>query len=130
VSEEQITWPHYAAVLGDGYAIFADPDVVRTGFSDGMVRQEKRYAAMLVVRRVTAVLASDEALVQFRAWAAANAHRWFSWRDPEDGVWRRVRVRGGQGAIRYVARTAGTRRDWEMTCEIEGLAGRAGQIHA
>ena len=113
-------WPGWARVEADGYAIAQDPDTARTAFDDGMVRQERRYTAALAVRRVTAWLEDDDALVRFRAWAAAHAHRWFAWTDPEDGRAREVRVRGGAGGIVYRARAGGGRRGWTLACEIEG----------
>ena len=66
---------------------------------------------------------SDGDLTRFRAWAA-DAHRWFAWTDPEDGIAREVRVRGGAGAIQYRARVRGGRRSWELSCELEGYIDR------
>ena len=114
------SWPEYARVVAHGYRVAQDPDVGRTPWDDGLVRQERRFTAALTVRRVTAHLADDEKLTDFRTWADTNAHQWFSWTDPEDGTTREVRVRGGAGGIEYRARTAGGRRTWELTCELEG----------
>ena len=60
----------------------------------------------------------------FAAWAAEDAHRWFAWADPEDGLAREVRVRGGAGGIQYQALGAGSRRRWVLTCELEGYMSR------
>ena len=107
----------------DGYGLVQDPDVERTQFDDGMVRQAKRWSAALEVRSVTALLGSDDDLVRFRAWARDYAHTWFAWIDPEDGAIRNVRVRGGAGGIRYTARVTGERRrTWELSCALEGMA--------
>ena len=116
-------WPDYAAIVADGYGTRQDADIARTPFDDGLVRQEKRYTAALTARRITAHLAGDEDYGRFRQWAARHAHRWFAWTDPEDGVAREVRVRGGAGAIQYRARVRGGRRRWELTCELEGYMG-------
>ena len=113
-------WPAAdAPILAGDYTLGQDPDVARTPWDDGMVRQERRYSAALTVRQVTALIADDAALARFRAWARAQAHGWFAWRD-DDGVSRQARVRGGAGGIRYVAHVRGGRRRWEARCEIEG----------
>jgi len=103
-------WPDYAPVAADGYAVRQDADIARTPFDDGLARQEERYTTVLTARRLTAHLAGDEDYRRFRAWAAEHAHAWFVWSDPEDGVARQVRVRGGAGAIQYRARARGGRR--------------------
>ncbi len=116
-------WPAHARILADGYALAQDPDVRRTAFDDGMIRQEKRYRSALEVRRIVAWLATDADLAQFRAWARASAHTWFAWTD-EAGVARRVRVRGGAGGISYTARIGpDRRRSWEAALELEGAPG-------
>ena len=117
-------WPAYAAVEADGYGAGQDTDVARTPFDDGLVRQERRFTAALGVRRITANLVDDADFRSFRVWAAANAHRWFAWTDPEDGVAREVRVRGGAGGIDYRAHAVGGRRWWEASLELEGHRGR------
>ena len=116
-----MTWPAYANVAADGYGLGQDDDVARTRFDDGAVRQGRRHTRALDLRRVRGWLASDEDLVRFRAWARESAHAWFDWRDTEDGVTRRVRVRGGAGAIRYTARVRGGRRTWDFELELEGF---------
>ena len=114
-------WPAYARCLADGYESGQDADVERTPFDDGMVRQAKRYTAAMRVRRVTALLGSDADYLRFQAWARSHAHVLFDWLDPEDGTARRVRVRGGTGAIAYRARVGPSlARRWEATLELEG----------
>ena len=119
-----VAWPSYARVEAGGYGLSQDPDVARTPFDDGLVRQERRYTAAFTVREVTAHLVDDADLVRFRAWVGANAHTWFTWTDPEDGTSREVRVRGGAGGVAYTAHTAAGRRRWEARLELEGYAGR------
>lgn len=113
-------WPAYAPVVAPGYGLGQEPDVERTAFDDGAVRQAKRYTAALRVRRVTALLDSDEDLNRFQEWAAVEAHRFFDWTDPEDGNTRRVRVRGGAGGIRYTAAVSAAGRRWQAELELEG----------
>ena len=117
-------WPEYAPAAADGYGAGQDGDVARAPFADGLARQEKRFTAALSVRRLTAYLADDDAYARFRAWAAEDARRWFAWADPEDGLAREVRVRGGAGGIQYQALGAGSRRRWVLTCELEGYMSR------
>ncbi|MCE2493596.1 MAG: hypothetical protein J4F40_13480 [Alphaproteobacteria bacterium] len=117
-----MTWPAYANVAADGYGLGQDADVARTRFDDGAVRQEKIYSAALDVRSLRGWLASDADLVRFRAWARENAHLWFDWRDTEDGVTRRVRVRGGAATIRYTARVRAGTRTWDFQLELEGYS--------
>ena len=115
-------WPDYAAVEASGYGVARDSDVQRTPWEDGAARQSKTATAAFTVRKIKVHLASDADHVRFRAWTAANAHAWFTWRDPDDGMRRRARVRGGDGGIDDIAivSAAGTRR-WEATMELEGL---------
>ena len=116
-------WPDYAKVETQGYTVAQDPDVARTPFDDGLIRQARRFAQALTVHRITALLADTDAYLAFQAWASANAHAWFVWDDPVAGVPRAVRVRGGAGAITYRAFrfTPNTLR-WEAALELEGHA--------
>ena len=115
-------WPEYARVQGDGYRARVAPTVRRTGFEDGGVRQARAFTTAFTVRQVLAHLDTDADYVAFLAWAATNAHTWFTWRDPEDAVQRRARVVGGAGGIEYqaFAKTDRTRR-WEARLTLEGL---------
>ena len=117
-----LVWPDYAAIEADGYAVADDPNVARTPFDDGLIRQERRYASALTALGVTALLLSDADYRRFRAWAADCAHRWFAWTAPEDGSVHQVRVRGGAGGIEYTARIGGdSRRSWEAALTLEGV---------
>ena len=121
MTAEAATWPAYAKVEADGYTLTQDTDVRRTPFDDGLVRQEKRFTGAMTVRGLSALLADDATRGRFQGWARRYAHTWFAWTDPDDGVTRRVRVRGGAGAIRYTARVTGGNRRWVLACELEGL---------
>ncbi len=97
------SWPDYAEVAADGYALGAAPGVSRTEWDDGAVRQARTRTRALLEREATALLrdgggrTAHQRLAAFRAWAAAHAHAWFRWTEPEDGVVRLARVRGGRG---------------------------------
>ncbi len=110
-------WPSFARFTAE-YELGSDNDVERTEFDDGAVRQAKRFTSAQVVRAVTVELTPAE-LAQFRAWAAEEAHTFFTIVDPFDGEERQARVRGGKGGIRYrqVARFGQARWAAEMTLE-------------
>ena len=117
-----LVWPDYVAVEADGYGITSDSDVARTPFDDGFVRQERRFANALTALRLTVLIANDEDLRRFRAWAGDCAHRWFSWTAPESGTVTQARVRGGAGGIEYTARVGGAGgRSWEASLTLEGV---------
>jgi len=115
-----MAWPVYAQVVAPGQVTGQDSDVERSRFDDGMVRQERRYAAALRTWEITALLDDDAALARFRAWARDEAHRWFAWEDITTGVARRVRVRGGAGGITYTAAVSAAQRRWEAALTLEG----------
>ncbi len=120
------SWPDYAEVAADGYALGAAPGVSRTEWDDGAVRQARTRTRALLEREATALLrdgggrTAHQRLAAFRAWAAAHAHAWFRWTEPEDGVVRLARVRGGEGGIRYRAVARGGHLHWEARMTIEG----------
>ena len=113
-------FPDYANVAADGYGLGRDPDVERTEYDDGLIAQEKRFASALRTRELRGWLASDADLVRFEAWAESQAHAFFDYTDTEDGVTRRVRVRGGAGGIRYTARVVDGQRTWDFELVLEG----------
>ena len=117
------TWPAYAKVRADDYAVREAPTARRTNFEDGAVRQARAFGSAFTQRRVVALLDSDADRIRFRDWAALNAHAWFSWADPDDGTLRRARVVGGAGGIDYRAavRRGDRTRRWEARLVLEGL---------
>ena len=114
-------WPDYARTEADGYAVQDDPDVQRSAFDDGAVRQAREYTAAFTARQVLVHLESDARYAEFRTWIRAHGQTWFTWTDPDDGVRRRVRVRGGSGGVAYRAVVQSGRRRWEARCALEGL---------
>ena len=116
------TWPSYAEVVAADYSVREAPGVLRTRYEDGAVRQALAYTESFTRRNVVALLESDARRLEFRTWAAAHAHIWFTWHDPEDGQARRVRVVDGASGIDYRARvTPGQPRRWELRLALEGL---------
>lgn len=116
-----MSWPAYALTEADDYAVRDGNDVSRTQFEDGAVRQSREHTEAFTARAIRVHLKDDADYASFRAWARANAHAWFAWTDPDDGVRRRVRVRGGAGGIEYRARARAGRRSWTARCALEGL---------
>ena len=122
MSQGGLVWPDYVAVEADGYAVADDPDVARTPFDDGFVRQERRFASALTALSLTVLIASDDDYERFRAWTWDCAHRWFAWTAPESGIVTQARVRGGTGGIEYTALVGGDgRRTWEAALTLEGV---------
>lgn len=115
-------WPDYLRIEARGLAQRQDSDVERSTFDDGLVRQARRRSAALDVRSVTVTVQTQIDYARARAWLRDHAAGWFAWRDPDDGVLRRARVRGGAAGVAWTFRPgrsgAGT---WEGRMEIEGL---------
>ncbi len=117
-----LVWPDYVAVEADGYGVADDPNVARTPFDDGFVRQERRFASALTALRLTVLIANDDDYERFRTWAGDCAHGWFAWTAPETGALHQARVRGGAGGIEYTAHVGGDgRRSWDATLTLEGV---------
>lgn len=114
--------PAGTQIVASEMMVSDDPDVLRTSWDDGAVRQQRIYTESYTVHRLTIHLPSDAAYDAFRAWARREAHTWFAWAYPTDGVARRVRVRGGRAGITYEATTSPSlRRWWTARMEVEGL---------
>ena len=112
-------WPDYVRIEADGMELRAGESTARTPMDDGAVVQHRRYGAALESRRVTGWV-DDADLTRFRAWAAADAHKWFTWHD-ESARARTVRVRDGEAGIALTARIgADGRRAWDIALELEG----------
>ena len=118
-----MAWPDYAHVVAPDLASSQDTDVERTPFDDGMVRQEKRYAAALLTWQIEALIDSDVDKARFEVWARETAHTWFSWTDPTTGDLRNVSVRGGAGGIEYRSRVYAARQEWTASLTLEGWPG-------
>lgn len=95
-----MSWPSYAEILAPGIGLGQDEDVERTPFDDGMIRQEKRYAAAMGAVDVSALIDAVN-LSDFRQWAKGNAHAWFDVDLPHLAATAQARVRDGAGGIRY-----------------------------
>ena len=112
------TWPATAAIRAE-YGLAAQPDVERTAFEDGSIRQARLYTGAVITREITAEIAGA-GLAAFRAWAAASAHRYFRFPDPTDGRTYNVRVIGGAGGIEYRQVTSLGGQVWEARMRLEG----------
>ena len=92
-------WPWDLAVIDfDGYTAGSAPDVERTPFEDGAVRQEET-ADSPMDNRSFRISVKQSNLVAFRAWLAANGAGWFNFRDFEDATVRERRIVGGRAAV-------------------------------
>lgn len=117
-----MAWPAYVDLVVPEQVIGQDPDVVRSEFDDGFIRQEKRYTSALLTWQILALIANDADLGRFRAWADEEAHTWFTWADIATGHARQVRVRDGAGGITYTPYVAANQRRWEASMTLEGWA--------
>lgn len=114
-------FPAYVKLLADGRVEGRAPDVERTQFESGMVRQEKRYRSALRTREVTAWI-EDSDKAAFDAWAARDSHRWFSWRDLGTAEVRQARVREGDGGIQRTSRSRDGNLTWDIAFTLEVAA--------
>ena len=111
-------WPAYAVIVAPGDAAGDAPDVERTEWDDGHVRQAKLYTADRQLRQVTALVPGAE-LAAFRTWLRTNAHTWFDVADI-DGRTVKMRVVGGAGGVAYSqVNHAGAEALWEARCQFE-----------
>ena len=106
-------WPEYAHP-GSSLGIDAAPDVSRTPFEDGAVRQALVYGAPRVLRAMTVVIEPSR-LSDFRGWAATYAHTWFA----IAGITEQVRVVGGVGGIEYRQVAAAGAPQWDARLTLE-----------
>ena len=116
-------WPDYAPITSS-IEISAAPNVARTEFDDGAVRQARRVATPVTRVSVEAEVLGRR-LPELRAWAAAHADRYFRMRMPSLGTVG-MRVVGGVGGITYeqVARAPGRAR-WRVRMTLEDAQGTA-----
>lgn len=116
-------WPDYAPITSS-IEISAAPNVARTEFDDGAVRQARRVATPVTRVAVEAEVLGRR-LPELRAWAAAHADRYFRMRMPSLGTVG-MRVVGGVGGITYeqVARAPGRAR-WRVRMTLEDAQGTA-----
>ena len=80
------------------YQLGRESDVDRSVFDSGEISQLKKFTRGFQTREFE-VMVKVRNVVAFRKWLDGNAHTWFDFRDWEDKTIRRVRVRGGAGAV-------------------------------
>lgn len=114
-------WPDYVAVDAARYRVAYAETARRTALDDGATRQERTATDTFWLRHLVVLIPDDARFAQFQAWAVAEAHTPFDWTDPEDGVTRKARVRGGAGGIAYSAVLGSQGRRWEAELTLEGL---------
>jgi hypothetical protein len=89
------TFPAYAKVLAENYSKSRASAVVRTPIEDGMVKQTRYRARVLVARSVTLGFESWADYDNFITWFQDTIDygaAWFDFTDPEDSVVRSVRI--------------------------------------
>ena len=119
-----IDWPWgLTTIEWQSYERGADPDVERTSFDDGSVRQARTVSKSYDLRRFTIVVKQDDK-ANFDDWLRSNGNDFFNFRDLEDRQIRDARIRGGRGSVRLIAVEGNQRLDgqrfWRGTVELEG----------
>ena len=114
-------WPAWAQVEG-AVEVRPRPDVARTPFEDGAIRQALRYSAGWTTHRITALIPASR-VDEWDAWVASHASAFFRWPRPRDGIRLAARIEGGAGGIRLVqVRRSPGRPVWEAAMTLEGPA--------
>ena len=118
-----IDWPwNLVTILLAGFEYQPDPDVERTSFEDGSIRQATIRTRSYDVRRFEFVVMASN-YDAFDAWLRANSNELINFRDPTDKVVRDVRIRGGRASVSLRA-VEGQRlrreRFWRGSIELEG----------
>jgi hypothetical protein len=112
-------FPHsYAKILAEGYEKSRPSAVIRTEMEDGMVKQLRSKARVLVKRNMTVGLASLANYQSFVTWFQTDIDygaQWFDFTDPEDNVTKDARIVSQLNAERPLVGTG----HWRVSMVIE-----------
>ena len=111
------SWPWWAAVEAPGYRTTVAGGWESEEYAGGSLRQEPRAGSATLRRRCT-VLVPVARLADWRRMLALGPRGVWWWRDPEDGVRRRVAIAAPRDGITLRYRSRG---DWESDIELVGL---------
>ena len=100
-----------------GYTIGADPDVERTQFDDGLVRQETNRTLPLELRSFR-IIVKESNIAGFRAWLRANGNALFDFKNFETAAVVEAKIRGGYGSVQLTG-VEGERLDGERIVEAQ-----------
>ena len=115
-------WPwNLAQILRTNYTESVDENVRRTSFDDGAIAQKRIAGRDWLIRRFD-IFVKESNLTAMRAWLRTWAHRDFDFVDL-DGTTRKVRVRGGNGAVEFQAQEGflEDERYFSASVELEGI---------
>ena len=120
-----VDWPwSLVDIQWEDYETGPDPDVDRTPFEDGAVRQATTVSRPLESRQFN-VIVKHSNKAAFDTWTRTNSNKWFNFRDVTDKAVRDCRLRGGRGSFKLRAAPDTRRyqgdRYWTGTVEIEGF---------
>jgi hypothetical protein len=90
------TFPAYASVLYQGFAVSRKSAVDRTDMESGPPKQLKRRSRVMVERSVMVDFASKADYQSFITWFQSNINfgaDWFTWTDPVDGASKTARIK-------------------------------------
>ena len=114
-----IDWPwNLATIEFAGYTFGSGPDVDRTPFEDGAIRQEE-IADSPMDNRNFRIKVKESNLTAFRTWLKNNGASWFNFRDFEDGTTRERRIVGGRRAVQLRGVDDGTYLDDEIYSQAD-----------
>ena len=114
------TWPSYAHILLDGYAVTRESALQRTDMEDGPPKQARTRARVMVRRAFTVRLDTKADYTSFMTWFSSTIDEgalWFDWADPVDGTVKQARIVASEGLQQTFV---GTRMSqWRIPITIE-----------
>jgi len=115
------TWPTYGHLALDRYGEEPESALVRTQMESGPPKQAMVRSRAMVGRPVTYVY-SDSEYATWKTWfrdTIARGADWFNWTDPQDGVVKLARIRGGVYKSRAFTPSPGAPLSWEVAFTVE-----------
>lgn len=92
------TFPSYAKILRDGFAVKRESALLRSEMESGPPKQAKVRSRVMIERPVRVIVETLADYNSFVTWFSTTINEgndWFDWTDPVDGVTKAVRFVGG-----------------------------------
>lgn len=113
------TFPTYVKLLQEGFEKSRDTGVIRTSMEDGMTKQLKTKARVMVSRKFVLSFDTQTDYNSFITWFTTNINSgadWFNWTDPEDLTVKLARIATGLSRERNITYLSGI---WRVDAIIE-----------
>lgn len=113
------TFPTYAKLLFNGFAVEQAPAVRRTNMESGPPKQAKILSRVMVTRAVTYKISSAADYTSFMVWfntTLGYGVSWFDWTDPVDSVVKTARIVDGKIKCVPVVKTLA---EWDIHFNLE-----------